>query len=196
MSMTYKLFNMIILSLTALLSTFSLAASQAKPIVCTQEYALCTSAPCVLDPRHPDYAMCSCVVEKGDSVGYQTCEKRVPQQGSFNTTQIISTFSFAQFKTKNSMTCPKGTAWTDCVDAPCTINPMDPSKAMCSCKINHTQAFFTFGGDCDTNTCATGFWSGSTVAAGVPLRNSLIEQLKLPQNAGLNTACPIANKNN
>ncbi len=196
MSMKYRLFNIIVLSLSAFISTFSLAASQAKPIVCTQKYALCTSAPCIPDPRHPDYAICSCVVEKGDSVGYKTCEKRIPKPGSFKTTQIISTFSFAQFKTKKSMTCMKGTAWTDCVDAPCTINPMDPSKAICSCKINHTQAFFTFGGDCDTSTCTTGFWSGATTTAGASLRNSLIGKLKLPQNAWSNTACPMTIKNN
>jgi hypothetical protein len=71
MIMKYRFFKIIVLSLSALISTFSLAASQAKPIVCKQEYALCTSAPCIPDPRHPDFAICSCVVEKGDSVGYK-----------------------------------------------------------------------------------------------------------------------------
>ena len=61
----------------------SYATVKTKPIICTQEYALCTSAPCIPDPGHPDYAICSCVVKKGDSAGYKTCEKRTPNQGAF-----------------------------------------------------------------------------------------------------------------
>ena len=153
-------------------------ATQSKPIVCSQEYALCTSAPCIPDPRHPDYAICSCVVEKGNSVGYKNCKQRMPKYDKFKVKEVFSTFSFDQFQTKKSMTCVKRTPWTDCVDAPCTVNPMAPTKAICSCKISHEQAYFTFGGDCDTKTCSTGFWSGSTTSNGTLLRNALLEVTK------------------
>jgi hypothetical protein len=46
------------------------AAVQSKPIICNQKYALCTSAPCIPDPRDSKYALCTCDVEAGDSVGY------------------------------------------------------------------------------------------------------------------------------
>jgi hypothetical protein len=158
-----------------------------------QEYALCTSAPCIPDPRHSDYAICSCAVENGDSVGNKNCKQRIPKQDQFNVKQVISTFSFEQFKTKKSMTCAKGTPWTDCVDAPCTVNPMDPTKAICSCKINYDQAYFTFGGDCDTKTCATGFWSGATTSAGTLLRKSLLEVTK-DRSQSIANSCPVNNK--
>jgi hypothetical protein len=168
----------------------ALAATSAKPVICTGQYALCTSAPCIPDPRHPDYAICSCAVENDDSAGYASCEKRAPKQDQFKVTQIVSTFSFDQFKTKQAMNCAKGIPWTDCVDAPCTIDPMDTSKAICSCKIDHTQAYFTLGGGCDTKTCATGFWSGQTPAAGTVFRNALMKKQNLTGNPWPNLACP------
>ena len=169
-------------------------AVQNKPIVCTQEYALCTSAPCIPDPRHPDYAICSCAVENGNSVGYKNCKKRMPRQELFNAKQVISTFSFEQFKTKKSMSCVKGTPWTDCVDAPCTVNPLDQTKAICSCKISQDQGYFTFGGDCDTKTCATGFWSGTIPSASTLLRNALLEVTNEPSKSIANSCAPVNNK--
>ncbi|MFT3742279.1 MAG: hypothetical protein QM752_06395 [Gammaproteobacteria bacterium] len=178
--------------LTFLVNLSSYAAMQTIPIVCNQEYALCTSAPCIPDPRHSNYAICACVVEKGDSVGYKACEQRAPTQDHFKVRHIVSTFSFVQFSTKKSMTCSKGTPWTNCVDSPCTIDPMDSTKAICSCPIKHDQEFFTFGGHCDTSTCVTGFWSGATTSTGASFRNVLLEKLKLPSNSWSNTACPLS----
>ncbi len=169
-------------------------ASQTKPIVCKQEYALCTSAPCIPDPRHPNYAICACVVLNGNSVGYKDCKQRLPKQDPFNVKQVISTFSFEQFKTKKSMTCAKGTPWTNCVDAPCTVDPMDPTKSICSCKISHDQAYFTFGGGCDTTTCTTGFWSGATSSAGTLLRNALLAVTQNPSKSVDNHCTSINSK--
>ncbi len=175
-----------------LILSFLMTTSYAvTPVVCSQAYALCTSAPCVPDPRHPEFAICSCVVEQGDSVGFNTCDKRAPKQDQFKTTQLISTFSFAQFKTKKSMTCKTGIPWTNCVDAPCTVNPIDPTKAICSCKIENHQAFFTFGGDCDVKQCANGFWSGATSSSDTLLRNALYKKLKIAPNLHSNSTCPI-----
>lgn len=164
-----------------------------KPIVCNQGYALCTSASCIPDPRHPDYAICICDVKKGNSVGFSSCAVRAPKQNQYKTKIIISTFSFDQFPTKRGMTCPKGMPWTDCVDAPCMVNPMDNTKANCSCKINHDQAFFTLGGDCDIKTCATAFWSGATEATNTLLRQALLEKTK-DLTKSLITACPVVHK--
>ena len=167
----------------------ALAAQPKHVNICTQEYALCTSAPCIPDPRHPGYAICSCVVKQGDSAGYQSCQQRAPKQYADKTSLIISTFSFAQFDEKKAMSCSKGQPWTDCVDSPCVVNPMDPSKAICSCPIKHEQVYFTFGGDCDTKTCVTGFWSGSTDASGIELRNAMLKKLNITKNPWPNSAC-------
>lgn len=166
------------------------ATKHAKAIVCNQEYVLCTSAPCIPDPRHKNYAICSCDVEKGASIGYKHCADRAAKQDAFKVKQLVSTFSFKQFTTKKGMTCPKGTPWTDCVDAPCTVNPMDATKAICSCKINNHQSFVTLGGACNVNTCSNAFWSGSISSASEVLRNTLLEQLNRtpPSKADIN--CP------
>ncbi|MFC3909132.1 hypothetical protein ACFORL_08595 [Legionella dresdenensis] len=160
-------------------------------IVCNQEYALCTSAPCIPDPRHPDYAICSCDVEQGDSVGYKKCGKRAPRQAAFKVKKVISTFSFKQFNHKKSLTCPRGKPWTDCVDAPCTVDPMNAKKAICSCKIKHEQTFVTFGGNCDLSTCSTGFWSGSMLSSSAALRKALLEKLNITENPWTKIACPL-----
>lgn len=164
-------------------------ATPNNPIVCEQEYVLCTSAPCIPDPRHSNYAICSCDVEKGNSVGYKSCDARAAKIKPFKVKQLISTFSFKQFKSKKSMSCPRGKPWTDCVDAPCTVNPMDGTKAICSCKIKHNQSFITFGGSCELDTCSTGFWSGSMSSSSTQLRNSLLNKLNITKNPWTNISC-------
>nr|WP_229309773.1 hypothetical protein [Legionella pneumophila] len=62
---------------------------------------------------------------------------------------------------------------------PCTVDPQNSERALCVCKIERSQAFFTFGGDCNTNTCATGFWSGATQANSIILRNALMQEMRL-----------------
>lgn len=168
------------------------AGSTKNAIACDQEYALCTSAPCIPDPRHPDYAICSCVVEQGDSVGYKQCEHRKPKQAAFKVKKIISTFSFKQFSTKKNLTCPRGKPWTDCLDAPCTVDPRNASKAICSCKIKHDQTFVTLGGNCDVNTCSTGFWSGAMISSSIALRKALLGKSYSSESSDTKTLCPVS----
>lgn len=170
------------------------AAVAPKIIICNQDYALCTSAACVPDPRHANYALCSCVIEKGNSAGYTSCAKRMPKQGQFKTKYLVSTFSFEQFNSKKSMVCSKGMPWTNCVDAPCTVNPLEPNKALCSCAINYSQSFVTFGGECNVATCVNGFWSGATISTSHALRQALSSTLKIMNNPWPNMACPLTTK--
>lgn len=90
-----------------LLIHFFVVPSFARPAknihICNQPYALCTSAACIPDPRHPHYAICTCVVEQGNSAGYTSCEKRLPQHLKNRSTQLTSTFSFVQFSSKKSL---------------------------------------------------------------------------------------------
>lgn len=157
------------------------AATTARAIVCEQTYALCTSAACVPDPKNPHQSICDCVVKQGKSAGFTHCEKRKPHVDQYHATHLVSTFSFEQFATKKSLNCPKGKPWSNCVDMPCVIDPQNSSRAICLCELNASQAFFTFGGDCDNKACTTGFWSGATKgAASESLRDVLNSELKNP----------------
>lgn len=154
------------------------AHSVAKPIVCNQPYALCTSARCIPLAESLNEAICECVTERGASIGFTSCEKRKPKLNKYKTISLVSTFSFVQFTTKKSMNCPQGMPWTNCVDMPCTVDPQNKKRALCKCKINNTKAFFTFGGDCNADSCATGFWSGATPENSTILRKTLLQSIK------------------
>lgn len=61
------------------------------------------------------------------------------------------------------MTCPRGNPWANCLDRLCTVDPMNPTKAICQCDVSYEKEFITWGGNCDTSTCSTGYWSGDTI---------------------------------
>lgn len=166
--------------LVALFCATSLYA-QTQPIVCNQMYALCTSARCIPLADSPGKAMCECITEKGLSAGFTSCDKRKPKHDKYNTLLLVSTFSFNEFKTKKAMNCAKGMPWSNCVDMPCSVDPQDSKRALCTCTINNTEAFFTFGGSCNTDSCSTGFWSGATDKDAERLRTSL-SVIKTPIN--------------
>ncbi|HEX4045526.1 MAG TPA: hypothetical protein VHZ76_07670 [Gammaproteobacteria bacterium] len=168
------------------------AATQAPAIVCDQAYALCTSAACIPDPKQPGHAICDCVVNKGKSAGFTSCEQRKPFVDTYKAMHVVSTFSFEQLTTKKSLTCSKGMPWNNCVDMPCTVDPQNTNRAICNCKIDNTQAFFTFGGNCDSNTCATGFWSGATQGAA---SNALRNALDKAENPVSFISCPVNTAN-
>ncbi|CZG35735.1 TPA: hypothetical protein JBE46_08065 [Legionella pneumophila subsp. pneumophila] len=157
--------------------------ASATPIICDQEYTLCTSARCIPMPGNPAKAVCDCVVEKGKSAGYKTCKERKPIRDRYKVTSLVSTFSFEQFAFKRKMNCSEGLPWTNCLDMPCTVDPQNSKRALCLCTIENTQAFFTFGGDCNTNTCATGFWSGATQENSIILRKALMQEMRLKPKA-------------
>lgn len=132
-------------------------------IVCEQEYALCTSAPCIPDPMNPEKAICSCKVHIGKSFGMTSCKMRKPHTDANGVHSVTSTYSFVEYTKKKTMFCPNSSPWTFCLDKSCTVDPQDPSKAICTCDVKRTGQFLTLGGDCDTSTCSTGYWSGATL---------------------------------
>jgi len=54
---------------------------------------------------------------------------------------------------------------------------MDPKKAVCVCDIMHEGEWVTLGGNCDTTTCQTGYWSGATVESIKEASDFLIKEL-------------------
>src|SRR5262249_53201565 len=139
--------------------------ANAQNQLCKQQTALCTSAPCVPQPGDPTKAVCSCVVEEGMSMSTAPCSTLQPTTDSNGITTAYSTFSLDQFKTgKEGMKCPSGTPWTWCLNKPCTVDPADSKKAMCVCDVVRTGEWMTLGGNCDTSTCTTAYWSGAPMA--------------------------------
>ncbi len=136
-----------------------------RAVICNQQYALCTSAQCIPDPDRPGQSICFCEVHDGKSLGLTSCDKRIAKTDKLGIRHVISTFSFNDFETKKNMTCPSGKPWSNCLDKPCVVDPLDPSKAICFCSIVRTGAFQTFGGDCDRSKCDNGYWSGATPEA-------------------------------
>lgn len=132
--------------------------------LCKHQYALCTAAPCVPQPGDPTKAVCSCVVEEGLSMSTAPCSTLQPSTDANGIRTVYSEFSLVQFAAgQEGMKCPSGTPWTWCLNKICTVNPLDPKKAMCVCDVKHTGEWMTAGGGCDTSTCKTGYWSGAPI---------------------------------
>ncbi len=144
---------------------FADAASQGGAVVCpAQTFALCSYAPCRPIPGNPSKALCDCDVFDAVSVGNGSCEARATKPGPHGLTRVASAFSLIEIPERPLMTCPEGSVWTQCLDAPCLIDPDDASKASCTCDVQTTGVARTYGGGCDTSTCADSFWSAATPA--------------------------------
>jgi hypothetical protein len=126
--------------------------------LCNQPYALCTTAPCEPSASDPSTAICRCVVLNGYSIGYTSCDERIPSKlaliSTFSTENVTSAFGI--------MTCPESARWANCLDMPCEIDSLNPAQATCSCPIVESGPSMVFGGGCDTSTCASVIWSGAT----------------------------------
>lgn len=140
--------------------------NNAEYILCRQQYALCTSAPCIPDPEDPTKTICVCDVLEGPSLATVSCDQLKPSTDSNGIRTVYSTFSLEQFrKGKKVMECPNGTPWSSCLNKRCTVDPADPKKAICTCDVYRSEDWVTLGGNCDTSTCKTGYWSGAPTEA-------------------------------
>lgn len=145
--------------------SFAYSKSDDGNQVCKQQYALCTSALCVPEPGNPSKAICFCDVEEGESLATVACESLKPSVDEHGIKTVYSTFSLKQYtEGKKGMVCPKGTPWTWCLNKRCTVDPGNPKKAICTCDVIRTQKWTTLGGNCDTSTCKTGYWSGAALS--------------------------------
>jgi len=132
--------------------------------LCKHEYALCTSALCIPQPDDPAKAACICDVQQGVSMASVPCSTLQPSTDANGIRTVYSSFSFEQFKQgKKGMRCPSGSPWTWCLNKRCTVDPSDAKRALCVCDVLRTGEWMTLGGNCDTSTCATGYWSGATL---------------------------------
>ena len=155
--------------LIAAAAVFTIAFGNVQPAksdmqLCKHQYALCTSALCIPQPGDPTKAICFCAVEEGASMASVPCTTIQPSTDANGIRTVYSAFSLEQFKQgKKVLTCASGTPWTWCLNKRCTVDPSDPKKAICVCDVLRTGESITLGGDCDTATCSTGYWSGATL---------------------------------
>lgn len=143
---------------------FSYDQTKNSNTLCKHQYAVCTSALCVPQPGDPTKAVCFCDVEEGVSMSTVPCDTIKPSTDANGIRTVYSTFSLVQFQQgKKGMKCPNGTPWTWCLNKQCTVDPSNPKKAICTCDVVRKDEWMTLGGNCDTSTCKTGYWSGAAM---------------------------------
>ena len=179
--------------MAALIAAFGHAESaQAENYLCQQQFALCTSAPCIPEPGNPTVAICSCDVEDGPSLASVACDTVKPSTDANGIRTVYSQFALKQWQQgKKTLKCPSGTAWTWCLDKPCTVDPANPKKAICACDVVRTGEWITAEGNCNTATCNTAYWSAAPVDAFSDGTDFLLKSLKLKKSPV--TWCRAAN---
>jgi hypothetical protein len=158
-------------------------AAKSDMQLCKHQYALCTSALCIPQPGDPTKAICVCAVEEGASMASVQCNTIQPSTDANGIRTVYSAFSLEQFKQgKKVLTCASGTPWTWCLNKRCTVDPSDPKKAICVCDVLRTGEWITLGGNCDTATCTTGYWSGATLKDFNEATSFMVKALSLNQS--------------
>ena len=179
--------------MAALIAAFGHAElAQAENYLCQQQFALCTSAPCSPEPDNPKVAICSCDVEDGPSLASVACDTVKPSTDANGIRTVYSQFALKQWQQgKKTLKCPSGTPWTWCLDKPCTVDPANPKKAICACDVVRTGEWITAGGNCNTATCNTAYWSAAPLDAFSDGTDFLLKSLKLKKSPV--TWCRAAN---
>jgi len=179
--------------MAALIAAFGHAESaQAENYLCQQQFALCTSAPCIPEPGNPKVAICSCDVEDGPSLASVACDTVKPSTDANGIRTVYSQFALKQWQQgKKTLKCPPGTPWTWCLDKRCTVDPANPKKAICACDVVRTGEWITAGGNCNTATCNTAYWSAAPLDAFSDGTDFLLKSLKLKKSPV--TWCRAAN---
>jgi hypothetical protein len=166
---------------------------------CNGTYALCIKAPCSAIPTidrlanyEVAYALCSCDVVQGWSMGPGACTDRAPVT-MHGRTYLISTYSNADNDTEKTLSCPESTLWAWCYGAPCVVDQKAPNKAVCTCPVMQS-ASKTLGGKCQPAACQ-GIWSAATPAGDAFASDHYYRYMqKNEPNTPVNkpaTACPV-----
>ena len=168
-------------------------AAKSDMQLCKHQYALCTSALCIPQPGDPTKAICFCAVQEGASMASVPCNTIQPSTDTNGIRTVYPAFSLEQFKQgKKALTCASGNPWTWCLNKRCTVDPSDPKKAICVCDVLRTGESITLGGNCDTATCTTGYWSGATLKDFNEAASFMVKALSLDQSPV--KWCPAANR--
>jgi hypothetical protein len=158
-------------------------SARAENYLCRQQFALCTSAPCIPEPGNAKVAICTCDVQEGPSLATVACDTVKPGTDANGVRTVYSQFALTQFQRgKKGLRCPAGTPWTWCLNKPCTVDPGNPKKAICACDVVRTGEWMTAGGRCNTATCKTAYWSGAPLSDFADGTDFLMTSLKLAKS--------------
>lgn len=174
-------------------------------IVCTGEYALCASASCQPIPHYEadalsqgvfqvesTKALCQCENRTGVNVAQVPCEFRSDEKQ-----MRVSTYSWADAvpapgPNNHLMHCTGSAKFTNCLNAPCQVDPLDPKKSVCTCPLtasaSRDEQWVTFGANCSATDCATTLWSGATQAA-IDQADCCIDEYLATERSGQSYTC-------
>lgn len=166
----------------------SIALGATQPVtatnyLCNQQFALCTSAPCVPQPGNPNISICVCDMQEGPNLATVACDTVKPSTDANGVRTVYSQFALTQFEQgKKGLKCESGTPWSNCLNKICTVDPANPAKAICACDVVRGGEWQTAGGDCDAATCKTAYWSGALLADSKSNADFMMEQLKIAKS--------------
>src|SRR5262245_2442555 len=175
--------NFITLLAVAVAALGYVAPAQAENYFCQQQFALCTSAPCIPEPGNPKVAICTCDVQDGANLATVACDTVKPSTDANGIRTVYSQFTLNQFQAgKRGLKCASGTPWTWCLNKPCTVDPANPKQASCACDILRSGEWMTAGCKCNTATCRSAYWSGASVNDVSDATNFLIKSLNIKKS--------------
>jgi hypothetical protein len=73
-------------------------SARAENYLCRQQFALCTSAPCIPQPGNPNVAMCSCDVQDGPNLATVACDTVKPSTDANGVRTVYSQFQITQWQ--------------------------------------------------------------------------------------------------
>jgi len=189
-----KTAGLCVLFVVAVLAAFGhIRSVSAKNYLCNQQFALCTSAPCIPEPGNPKAAICTCDVQQGPNLSSVECDTVKPSTDANGIRTVYSQFALTQFEQgKKGLKCESGTPWTWCLNKTCTVDPANPKKAICTCDIVRTGEWMTAGGDCNVSTCSTAYWSGAPLDDFADGTDFLMKQLNIEKSPVIWCSLPDA----
>jgi len=105
-------------------------------VKCNMKYGLCPAAKCIPSPYDDSKAFCYCDVKTGNnySVGNNDCNNIQPYTTKSGEEMIFSDFSPIITKLGYHLTkCTPEAVNLNCMNKICSIDPNNPSKAICIC---------------------------------------------------------------
>jgi len=132
--------------------------NSSKIIKCNMKFGLCPAAKCIPYPYDDSKAYCMCDVATGSnySVGNSDCESIKPYTTKSGQEVIFSDFSPVIEKMGYHLQkCPPEAVNLNCMNKVCSVDPNNPSKAICLCdKLdNNGLEWVTFNKDGEQKTC-------------------------------------------
>ena len=147
-------------------------------IKCNMKYGLCPAAKCIPNPYDDSKAYCMCDVTNGTnySVGNNDCENIKPYTSKSGQEVIFSDFSPVITKMGyHVQKCPPEAVNLNCMNKICSVDPNNPSKAICLCdKLdNNGLDWVTYNKNGESKTC--NYQSGASNQSYLSL-NSFIKE--------------------